>query len=235
MSAPMFSTVTASRPVRRTSRTTLVASILSHVLAIAVLLVVSILQPDTLPVPHNPLEVFVEAAALPSMPVDMKVPRQVIVSSDPASVGIPIVAPEGIGEESGLVSEPARDLQPVAGGMVDGVGGLSTLGEAPPPPPPPPPAAPVRIGGAIRSPAKIVGGPPAYPPLAQAARVAGVVILEATIGEDGRVRDVRVLRSIPLLDQAAVDAVRQWQYTPTLLNGVPVPVVMTVTVAFHLQ
>ena len=64
--------------------------------------------------------------------------------------------------------------------------------------------------------------------------MSGVVILEAVIGVDGRVADAKVLRSIPLLDQAAVDAVRQWVYTPTLLNGVPVPVIMTVTVNFTL-
>ena len=57
----------------------------------------------------------------------------------------------------------------------------------------------------------------------------------ATIGADGRVKDAKVLRSIPLLDQAALDAVKQWQFTPTLLNGVPVPVIMTVTVNFTLQ
>jgi periplasmic protein TonB len=74
-----------------------------------------------------------------------------------------------------------------------------------------------------------------YPSIAQSARVQGVVIVEATIGPDGKVSDARVLRSIPLLDQAALDAVRQWVFTPTLLNGVPVPVIMTVTVNFTLQ
>ena len=67
------------------------------------------------------------------------------------------------------------------------------------------------------------------------ARVAGVVIIEATIGPNGKVQNARALRSIPLLDQAALDAVKQWEYTPTLLNGVPVPVIMTVTVNFTLQ
>jgi len=61
------------------------------------------------------------------------------------------------------------------------------------------------------------------------------VIIEATISVDGRVQDARILRSVPLLDQAAVDAVRQWTYTPTTLNGVAVPVIMTVTVRFTLQ
>ena len=76
---------------------------------------------------------------------------------------------------------------------------------------------------------------PIYPAIAQSARVQGVVIIEATIGPDGKVQDAKVLRSIPLLDQAALDAVRQWEFTPTLLNGVPVPVIMTVTVNFTLQ
>ncbi len=108
-------------------------------------------------------------------------------------------------------------------------------GEMPPPPPPPPPAAPVRIGGDIAEPTKLRDVRPVYPPIAQSARVSGIVIIEATIGRDGNVTETKVLRSIPLLDQAAVDAVRQWQFTPTLLNGVPVPVIMTVTVNFTLQ
>ena len=67
------------------------------------------------------------------------------------------------------------------------------------------------------------------------AHAQGVVIMEATIDVCGSVTDVRVLRSNPLLDEAAVDAVRQWKYTPTLLNGEPVPVIITVTVNFTLR
>jgi protein TonB len=75
---------------------------------------------------------------------------------------------------------------------------------------------------------------PVYPVVALADRVSGLVIIEARIGGDGAVEDARILRSIPLLDQAALDAVVQWRFTPTLLNGQPVPVVMTVTVNFAL-
>ena len=103
------------------------------------------------------------------------------------------------------------------------------------PPPPPPPTAPVRVGGNIKPPTKTRDVRPVYPPIAQSARVSGMVIVEATIGADGKVKDAKVLRSIPLLDQAAIDAVKQWQFTPTLLNGVPVPVIMTVTVNFTLR
>jgi protein TonB len=76
---------------------------------------------------------------------------------------------------------------------------------------------------------------PVYPPIAQSARVQGIVIIEATIGPNGKVEDAKVLRSIPLLDAAALDAVKQWEYTPTMLNNQPVPVIMTVTVNFTLQ
>ena len=94
--------------------------------------------------------------------------------------------------------------------------------------------APVRVGGSIKAPAQTKRVNPPYPPEAQAAGVQGVVIMEATIGVDGKVTDVRVLRPIPLLDQAALEAVRQWEYEPTVVNGVAVPVVMTVTLNFVL-
>ncbi len=92
--------------------------------------------------------------------------------------------------------------------------------------------APHRIGGQIKAPHKIKDVKPVYPAMAQSAHVAGAVTIEATIGPDGKIIDARVVRSIPLLDQAALDAVRQWEYTPTLLNGVPVPVLVTVTINF---
>src|ERR671914_75421 len=122
----------------------------------------------------------------------------------------------------------ATDVLPTPPTMMAFVG-------APPPPPPPPPPQPTRAGGNTKTPRKTRDVKPPYPPIAQSARVQGVVIIEATIGADGRVKDAKVLRSIPLLDQAALDAVKQWQFTPTLLNNVPVPVIMTVTVNFTLQ
>lgn len=91
---------------------------------------------------------------------------------------------------------------------------------------------PVRAGGRIMAPKKIKDVKPVYPALAQSARVYGAVTIEATIGADGKVTDARVVRSIPLLDQAALDAVRQWEYLPTMLNGLPVPVLITVTINF---
>jgi TonB family protein len=114
-------------------------------------------------------------------------------------------------------------------------------GPPPPPPPPPPgsdqvdPQAPLRVGGTIRTPRKIHDVRPLYPPEALDARVSGLVVLEAVIDQQGNVRSVQVLKSVPMLDQAAIDAVKGWRYEPTLLNGVPVPVIMTVTVTFNLH
>ncbi len=135
--------------------------------------------------------------------------------------------------------------------------GPAEAAAAPPPPPPPPaprpavgaataprpgpggpatgaPAA-LRVGAGIAPPAKVLHVNPVYPADARAQQIQGVVILETRIGTDGAVEDAKVLRSIPLLDQAAVDAVRQWRFAPTLLNGQPVPLIMIVTVNFSLQ
>jgi protein TonB len=114
----------------------------------------------------------------------------------------------------------------VEGGVVGGI--IGGLPEAPPP------AQPLRVGGNISEPRKLKHVSPEYPELARQARVTGMVIVEAMIGADGRVGGVSVLRSIPMLDEAAVAAVKQWVYAPTLLNGVPVPVIMTITVRFSL-
>jgi protein TonB len=128
--------------------------------------------------------------------------------------------------QPGAGTSSTQDARPVPGTFIP----------APPPSATPWPAAAgaVRVGGNVRPPAQTRRVNPAYPPEAMAARVEGVVIMETIIGEDGRMRDARVLRSIPALDQAALDAVKQWEYEPTLLNGVPVPLVMTVTVQFTL-
>jgi TonB family protein len=123
------------------------------------------------------------------------------------------------------------------GGMALPAAELPTT--SPPPPPPSAPAPPwvegaVRVGSVIAQPTKTKHVPPVFPPEAIAARLQGVVILEARVEHDGHIQNARVLRSIPLLDQAALAAVLQWEFSPTLLNGSAVPVLMTVTVQFTL-
>jgi protein TonB len=148
---------------------------------------------------------------------------------------------------TGLTGLPCGEGQlPVASASPEEGAGLSAEASVPAPAAEPAAApvtgdvrkeegAAVRIGGAIREPRKLKNVNPAYPDIARQARVQGVVILECTIGPDGRIEHVRILRGIPLLDAAAVEAVSQWVYAPTLVNGVPARAIMTVTVNFKLS
>ena len=93
---------------------------------------------------------------------------------------------------------------------------------------------PIAVGGAVPPPEKIVDVPPIYPGVARTARLQGVVDVEIVVGTTGTVEQARVVRSVHSLDEAAVDAIKQWKYKPTVINGVAVPVVMTVHVSFKL-
>jgi protein TonB len=120
----------------------------------------------------------------------------------------------------------------VEGGVAGGiVGGLPA--EIAPLAKPPTPV--IRVGGEIRAPKRTVYVAPEYPALASQANVAGMVILEARVGTDGRVREATVLRGQPLFDEPARAAVMQWRYQPLLLNGVAMEFVLTVTVQFSLR
>jgi TonB family protein len=93
---------------------------------------------------------------------------------------------------------------------------------------------PIVVGGNIQESKLIRRVEPVYPELAKQARVQGRVVLVVTVDEEGSVAEIKVRNGHPLLYEAAVSAVRQWKYSPTLLNGEPVPVVATVTVRFDL-
>ena len=207
-------------------------SMIVHTVVLAAIIIIPLMAMDAMP--EVPSMMAFVAAPPPPPPAAAAQPVKPLVQANPNAA--PIEAPKEIRKESGI--DAGFDMG-VAGGVEGGVPGGVTGGvvgglpEAPPPPPPP--AAPVRVGGNIKAPVKTKDVRPTYPAIAQSARVQGIVIIEATIGPNGRVADAKVLRSIPLLDNAALDAVRQWEFTPTLLNGVPVPVIMTVTVQFTLQ
>ena len=215
---------------------TLSFSILVHLIIVGVLIVSPIVANDTPPEPRRTVE-FIEVR--PIQP--RSIPRPPRGSGQRTSKGVsasaaPVAAPDRIAPDSGIEpSDVAGDPEGVPDGIPGGDPGGSIADLPEPLPPAPKPAAPVPVGGSIKRPQRIRDVAPVYPAFAQSARVEGTVILQATIGEDGRVSNLSVLRSIPLLDAAAMDAVRQWQFTPTLLNGQPVSVVMTVTVTFTLR
>ena len=93
----------------------------------------------------------------------------------------------------------------------------------------------MRVGGQIKEPALVYRVDPVYPGVAVSANIEGTVILEAIVDEEGRVESVRVLRSLTVLDKPAIDAVKQWRYSPFLLNGKPEKFILTVAVTFRLE
>lgn len=126
------------------------------------------------------------------------------------------------------------DNPPTSGAFSDIAGQRIIASAIPLPPPPPRPTAPVRIkqGGVVTAAQILSQTRPAYPTLARQARIQGNVVLHAIIGRDGRVAQLEVMSGHPLLVQAALDAVKQWLYKPTLLNGEAVEVDTTITVSF---
>jgi protein TonB len=220
------------------------ASTVGHLALIAAVIAVPLLMDGPLPEPAGGVQAFfaspMELAPPPPPPPPPSPAARPAAKTQAPPVErtdgfvAPIEAPAEIlpeaGIDFGVEGGVAGGVEGgVPGGVVGGVvGGL-------PEAPPAPPLQPVRVGGRIQEPRKLKAVPPVYPDAAVASRIEGVVILECLISPQGRVTEVKVLRGVPLLEEAAVDAVRQWVYTPTLMDGVPVPVLMTVTVRFDLR
>lgn len=219
-------------------------SIVAHAVAVLAAVIVPLLAASDLPAVRNPMPPFMpayHAGALPAASPPAPAPST-LDTRRPNPHAAPVVVPSGIRKETPLPQVSQGPAAPggleadTTAGLPPGFGTTGVEIAPPPPPPPPAPPTPLRVqpGGKIKPPRRLAYVAPTYPAIAQNAGVQGLVVLEATIDVDGRVQNVRVLRSLPLLDQAAIRAVRLWQYTPTLLNGVPVPVVMTVSVNFQL-
>ena len=229
-------------PRRGRGRFTASVSLLVHSALIALLIVVPVVLDDVLPDPDRTVRAFfVSPTGIAPPPPPPPAPAAGARASRAPAVPRPtepkaFVAPIEVPAE--IVMEPTLELGVeggVAGGVEGGVpGGVvgGIVGGLPTEAPAPAPEA-IRIGGRIKAPKQVHYVPPEYPLLAQQARVQGFVILEARVGVDGAVQDVKVLRSVPLLDDAALAAVRQWRYRPLLLNGQPMPFILSVTVSFR--
>jgi len=235
-------------PFYARSAATVVVSLVAHAMVIALAVVLPLLYAtDSIPKVPEMMAFVVDAPAPPPPPPAPPPPARPAMKPAPVrpqpapspTFAAPVEAPAAIQPETPAAS--AFDGEGAVEGGIEGgveggitggiVGGLVT---APPPPPPPlPPKGPVRIGGAIKAPGLVKRVEPVYPDIALMAKVGGTVILEAIVGADGSVESVKVLQSVKFLDQAAIDAVKQWRYSPLVLNGVPVPFVLTVTLSFR--
>jgi protein TonB len=218
---------------------TLGVSVVVHLGVICGVIVAPLFATGDVPAPVRIRPEWVPVlASLPDPPASRRAPSRPQPSRNVAPLNPPDQAaleppvaetPLSRGVDIGLDTAPANGGLGLIGDTVPGVDPL------PPPPAPPRQVEPRRVGGVVAAPTRLVYVSPKYPPLAQAARIQGIVILDAVIATDGTVRDVRALKSPhALLEAAAVDAVRQWTFTAPTLNGQAIPVVMTVTVSFTL-
>ena len=224
---------------------TVVVSAIVHVATIAVLVLIPLIQIQAITIPPIDQSLLAPRFDTPKhVEVFSAQPRiQKVIQADPNI----LTAPQFIPKVIEYVDEPTLpNLPPSA--AINSVGSLLRGLINPPaeeikpsdpgPPPPPPPVVkidPMPQGGLVQAANLIYRVNPAYPPLARAARVQGVVVMEAVISREGLIESLRVVSGHPLLSQAALDAVRQWKYRPTMLNGEPVEVITTVTVTFTLN
>jgi protein TonB len=225
----------AVSPSRRSSL--LVASAVAHAALIVLLLLVTILVPGVLPRPHaagldwDPTAGIVSLVDVPLPPPPPRVATPHVAPPTPDAV--PLEAPRGLSADAPSIADPA----PGPGELSGREFGTELAVAAPPQAPPVQPLTPrtpVRVFAGVSAPTKLQDAAPVYPVVARTTGVQGLVIIEATIDAAGNVVATKVLRSVPLLDAAAVDEVRQWKYAPARLNGEPIPVLITVTVNFVL-
>ncbi len=202
--------------------------------------------------PATELMTFLVAPPPPPPPPPPPVTVKVKVAPREFDTG-KLVQPVDIPEDIAIIDEdvaPVASIAGVVGGVPGGafggslggvIGGIisSTPMVAPPPPPPvkkkPPPPKRIRVGGSVQRANLIRQVRPVYPPLARQARIQGTVKLTAIISKTGTIQELQVLSGHPLLIPAALSAVKQWRYRPTLLNGQPVEVVTQVDVNFTLS
>lgn len=224
-------------------RATLPIAYIFEVIVIGILIIVPLMQTDALPKAQLMTFLAAPPPPPPPPPPPAKVPQIVVHHVSMADLmkaptvipkDIAKVKPEPVVQSAGVVGGVSGGMP---GGSVGGVlGGIIGGVAAGPPPPPPQAKTPqrIRVGGQVEA-AKLIYKPtPEYPPLAKMARIQGTVRLEAIIAKDGTIQDLKVLSGHPLLVRAALDAVKQWRYQPTLLNGEPVEVVTEIDVNFTL-
>lgn len=241
------------RPFRHQAKGARAFSVALHVVVSALVVGVPLLSAtDTLP-DVAAMKVFVSAPPAPPPPpppppARAEQPRPKPAEKPVSRFAAPIEAPSALAIEPVEYASQGGEGEfegveggvegGVAGGVVGGVvGGLVSMAPPPPPPPAPPaPKQPVRIGGQINSPALVKRVEPKYPDIAAAAKLSGLVILEALVNESGGVDSVKVLRSPSVfLERAAVEALKEWRYSPLVLDGVAMSFVLTVTFNFSVQ
>src|SRR6202047_3528714 len=238
----MFSdlVVSSPNPTKTNKPWTVVVSMLFQVFFLGILILIPLIYTEALP--KTMMSMMLVAPPPPPPPPPPPVAAQVVHIKPQVHLmdAGKLVAPKVIPKDIKIIKEDAPQMDAgmqggvpggVAGGSMGGV--IGGMGGAPPPPKPT--ASRIRQGGSVQAALLINRVQPVYPPLARQTRISGTVRLHAIISKSGSVESLEVLSGHPLLVRAAMDAVQQWKYKPTLLNGEPVEVDTTIDVIFSLN
>jgi len=236
--------VSGANSIKTNKPWTVAVSMLFQVLFLGILILIPLIYTEALP--KAMLATMIVAPPPPPPPppppaaaVIVKVKPQVHLMDAGK-----LLQPKTIPKDIKIIKEEAPDMSAgmaggvpggVAGGSMGGVIGGVIGGMGGAPPPPKPTASRIRQGGSVQAALLINKVQPVYPPLARQTRISGTVRLHALISKNGTVTSLEVLSGHPLLVRAAMDAVQQWRYKPTLLNGEPVEVDTTIDVIFSLN
>jgi protein TonB len=227
-----------------------VIGVTGEVLLVTCVLIAPLIWPQFLPRPKLLTWLSLPAppsAVKPSPPVHVRP-----VNKAWQMIGDKLIEPATVPDKVAMIEDPPSSAPGVDGGVSTSdlarlaVGVLNQLARVAPPPPPAEPQIAPPVKPAVTGPPRRIGGQvylarlvrrvdPVYPPLARQARISGTVELTGVIGVDGHIRELQVVNGHPLLARAALEAVRQWIYEPTLLNGEPVEVIAPITVNFRLN
>jgi protein TonB len=233
----MFDQLVVSGEMQKTHKPWAAAlSAIIQTIIIGVIILIPLIYTEALP--RGMLNTFLVAPAPPPPPP----PPQPVVKEIKAPKIIDIqkmVAPTVIPKSIAVVKDEAPVIytnsgEGVAGGTGNVLGGLIGSGPAGPPPPPGAATQRIRVGGNVEAASLLNRITPQYPAIAKTAHVSGTVVLHAIIGKDGTIKELQYVSGPPLLMKSAMDAVKEWRYKPTLLNGEAVEVDTNVDVVFTL-
>jgi protein TonB len=247
----MFEQTFVDGTVKTRSPYAVMVSFLVQCLVIGVMILIPLIYTDSLPKATLTSMLVAPPPPPPPPPPPAAAPPKVVKIIPRQFDAGKLMAPKEIPKNIAMIKEdemppPSAGVVGVTGGVPGGasggvIGGI--ISAAPPPPPPPPPKAVekpvtpsrIRVGGNVQAANLVRKVTPVYPPLAKQARIQGTVRFTAIIGKDGTIQNLQLVTGHPLLVAAAQDAVRQWVYKPTLLNGEPVEVVTQIDVNFTLS
>jgi periplasmic protein TonB len=237
--------VSSSNPSKTNKPWTVVLSMVFQVVFLGILILIPLIYTEALPKTMMATLLVAPPPPPPPPPPPAATPVVKVKPQVHLMDAGKLVAPKVIPKEVKIIKEEAApDMSAgmaggvpggVAGGSMGGVIGGVIGGMGGAPPPPKPTASRIRQGGSVQAALLINRVQPVYPPLARQTRISGTVRLHAIISKSGTVESLEVMSGHPLLVRAAMDAVQQWKYKPTLLNGDPVEVDTTIDVIFSLN